>query len=74
MKYTIIELQNGVIGSNSWTYDESERDLAESKYHSLLAIAAVSSIPVHTVVMLTDVGYVLKLEHYEHPVISNEES
>lgn len=43
-----------------------EKNLAEQAYHSALAAAAVSSVDVHTVAMLDDVGAVVKRETYYH--------
>lgn len=64
MKYTVIELQNGVVGSNVWTYDALED--AESKYHSILAVAAKSSVAVHAAVILNDTGFSIRNQCYTH--------
>lgn len=46
--------------------------VAEQKYHTVLAAAAVSSVPCHSAVMLNESGEMLKHEFYVHEVISNE--
>lgn len=66
MKFTVIEIQNGVVGQNVWTYDNINE--AESKYHSALSLAAVSSVEVHAVALLNATGLCLKHEHYAHPI------
>ena len=66
MKFTVIEMQNGIVGGNVWTYDD--RNAAESKYHSVLAVAAVSAVENHTAVILTEDGVALAHESYKHPV------
>lgn len=66
MKYIVIEMQNGVVGANVWTYDN--RNAAESKYHSVLAVAAVSAVENHTAVLLTEDGVSLAHASYKHPV------
>lgn len=44
----------------------SDRNQAESKYHQILTAAAVSTVPKHGAVMLTDEGVRLKGECYIH--------
>lgn len=39
---------------------------AESKYHTVLAYAAVSAIPVHAAALLGSAGNVIKSECYRH--------
>ena len=39
---------------------------AEQKFHTILAAAAVSSVPTHSCVMLSDVGHEIKRETYYH--------
>lgn len=64
MKFTVIEMQNGVVGGNVWTYDNI--NAAEAKYHSILAVAATSSVAVHAAVLLNETGYCIKSEFYSH--------
>lgn len=44
----------------------SDRNTAEQKYHMILSAAAVSTVPKHGAVMLTDEGVRLKNECYIH--------
>ena len=70
-KYIILEVQSnadGTVGTIITTYDESEKDSAESKYHLILSSAAVSSLPRHTAFMLKDDGRIIRSECYEHPI------
>jgi hypothetical protein len=63
----IIEIQAGDTVAtlvNSYT----DRAQAESKYHQVLQAAAVSSVPIHSAVMLTNEGYYVKSESYNHEV------
>lgn len=66
MKFTVIEMQNGVVGANVWTY--TDRNAAESKYHYVLAAAAVSAVENHAAVLLTEDGLALSHASYKHPV------
>ena len=45
---------------------KTNRDEADSAYHSILASAAISSVTVHTVVMLDEHGNTVRREFYEH--------
>ena len=44
----------------------ADRSVAEQKYHQILAAASVSSVPVHSAVMLTGDGTRIKGETYRH--------
>lgn len=52
---------------------EKDWNQAESKFHSLCAVAAVSSVPKHTVVMIDEGGYVINAKCYEHGKEGEEE-
>lgn len=63
--YVVIEIQtsnNVATIVNAYT----ERSQAESKYHQILYAAALSTVPKHGAVMLTDEGERLKSECYRH--------
>ena len=67
--YIIIEMQvlNGtpaIPPISTW----QDRQAAESEFHRLCSIAAVSSVPLHTVMMVDTNGNTLRAEHYEHEV------
>ena len=67
--YIIMEVQVFPAGNISTpTYAYENLNSAESKYHSILSSAAVSSLPVHTAFMLTDGGQVLKSECFRHEI------
>ena len=69
--FIILETQTNANGTVSTIITQfSDKDQAESKYHQILASAAVSSLPKHTAFMLTDEGYVLKSECYRHETVT----
>lgn len=71
MKYIVIEIQNGIVGDgNKWTIDD--QNAAESKYYSVLAVAAISSVKTHAVALLNETGYCVMSKCYEHPEEVNE--
>ena len=39
---------------------------AESKYHQILAAAAISSVPIHACIIFDDHGYTKMSRFYEH--------
>lgn len=65
--FIVIEIQtsaNGAVSTLTWQYDSLNS--AEAKYHSVLAAAAVSSLPCHAAVVMTNAGTVVKSEFYRH--------
>lgn len=48
----------------------TDQKVAEQKYHTILAAAAVSSLPCHAAVMLDEKGRMIKSEFYTHEVVS----
>ena len=66
-KYIVIELQtnaDGTVGNLVTSHDS--RDAAESKYHTVLAAAAVSALPCHAATLLTSEGFPLEHKSYKH--------
>ena len=66
MKYLVIELQtntNGSVGNIVWAFDE--RNEAESKYHAVLASAAISGLPCHAACLLDNTGKLLDRKAFE---------
>ena len=69
--YILIEMQtnNGqtaLVQPRSYT----DRLRAESAYYTALSAAAVSSVQIHTVVLLDEHGNVVKSDYYEHGDVS----
>lgn len=67
MMYYVIELQTSTTGSVI-PFSFTDRDQAEAKYHSLLAVAATSTVPKHGAMLFNDDGFVIKSEVYNHVV------
>lgn len=66
-KYILIEIQtnaDGTVGNLVTAYDDVYS--AESAYHSVLASAAVSKLPMHAATLLGNDGGVMKWESYTH--------
>lgn len=63
-KYCVIEMQNGVVGNNAWNYDT--REDAEVKYYQVLSEVVKSPVAVHTVLLMTDEGFILDTKCYKH--------
>lgn len=65
--YLVIEMQkqsDGTIAQITTSY--IDRNTAEQKYHEILSFAAVSSVPIHTAVILSEEGNLIKKESYRH--------
>lgn len=71
--YIVMEIQNS--GSVATLIDQyADKNQAESKFHTVLSAAAVSAVPVHSAVLMTDDGIWLRSECYKHPAPAAEES
>ena len=64
--YIIVELQKNGDQVANLVYTYASRYEAESKYHPVLSAAAISTVEVHSAVMLTEEGYLIKNESYRH--------
>ena len=62
--YVVIEMQNGIVGNNAWTYDT--REDAEVKEYQVLSEVVKSPVAVHTVLLLSDEGFELDRKCYKH--------
>lgn len=70
--YIVIEMQNGQIGNNAWAYED--RASAEVKEYQVLSEVVKSPVAVHTVMLVTDEGFVLDCKCYKHDVQSEPEA
>ena len=62
--YTVIEMQNGIVGEHAWVYDT--RADAEVKEYQVLSEVVKSPVAIHTVLLMTDEGFVLDTKCYKH--------
>ena len=74
-QYYIIEIQKLVNGEYAhtvhWAYDNDEMQAilkAESKYHSVLADAAISEHPQHSATLIKSDGTCIMSQCYTHEV------
>ena len=65
--YIVMELQKSAEGvvSNLVTSHENLAE-AESKYYAILSAAAVSQIPVHSAVLVSEEGFPVRNQCYKH--------
>lgn len=67
--YAILEMQtNNKQTIVNTPITRATRDEAESVFHQTAMYAAISSVEVHTVVIINSEGTVVKKETYKHPV------
>lgn len=72
--YLVMEIQKSNKGQVAQLVtSHAERAEAEQKYHTVLAYASVSTCDVHSAVMLTDEGDMVKKETYYHGQPEEEE-
>ena len=70
--YLVVETQTtleGKITQISRSYDEKDKDNraeAEAAWHTILSVAAKSSVPYHGAIILDYKGAPVLYDHYEH--------
>lgn len=70
VKFIVLEIQtnsDGTVGTLINSYDN--RADAESKYHLVLSAAALSQLPLHACVMMTNDGQVINRHHYGNIIV-----
>lgn len=73
-KYLVTEIQvwdTGAVSNPTYAYDDEYSAIA--KYHSILAAAAVSSLPVHSALMFMEDGQPLRFESFTHEIETDTE-
>ena len=66
-RYVVIEIRtndDGTISNTVTSFEFTDREHAENKYHSVLAAAAISEKPIHSCVLMTAEGHVLDYTRY----------
>ena len=64
--YIVIELQTSNGTTAHIVTHHATREEAESKYHTVLAAAAVSNVEIHAATILTAEGFQLMYQCYKH--------
>ena len=65
--YIVIEIQTDSSGKvSTLVYQFTDRLQADAKFHTILAAAAVSALPIHAAVIMTNTGTMVKSEFYRH--------
>lgn len=72
MNYIVNELQTvgGTTAVLTNTY--TDKNQAESSFHNILKYAALSQVEIHSAVMLTEDGRLVRQECYRHPRVAEE--
>lgn len=66
MNYIVIEMQTTNGTTAVLTTVKSNINEAEQQYHTVLAAAAVSQVPLHSASMLNERGQLIKYELFDH--------
>lgn len=66
--YIVTELQTNGETTAVLNYTYTDKNVAYQKYHTILAAAAVSSIEIHTALIMNEYGLVEARETFEHIV------
>lgn len=73
MNYLVIEQQTTNGTTAVITTVKSNINEAEQQYHTVLAAAAVSQVPLHSASMLNERGQLIKYELFDHTEPEPEE-
>lgn len=75
MTYIVLEIQtNNGVAAIVPPLAYTDRNAAESKFHTILSAAAVSQNEEHAAIMITSDGRLLRNECYRHEPASEEEN
>ena len=64
--FYVIEIQTQAETGAVIPFSFVDRNQAEAKYHTLLAVCATSSVPKHGAMLFNDDGFIIKSEVYNH--------
>ncbi len=64
--YIIIEMQTTNNTTSILADAYADVNIAYQKYYTVLAAAAVSNVPIHTAMMVTDSGLLMKTDSFKH--------
>lgn len=70
--YIIVEIQKTGDQVATLVNTAATINQAESVYHQILAAAAISQVPLHSAILMTDAGTPLRYESYSHEVQAAE--
>ena len=72
-KYIVVEIQTSADGTVSTLIDSfNNLDAAYNKYYTILAYAAISTVPKHSAMILTTNGQVWESKYFDHPLLEEE--
>ena len=67
--FIVFEIQTNTDGSvGTLVSSFADQNQAESAYHQVLTSAAVSALPKHACVLMTEEGFNIKTECYTHAI------
>lgn len=68
----IIEIQKDENSATNITELFTDISQAKSRYHQILAVAAISSVPEHSVILVSEEGNFMLHEKYIHEIEEEE--
>jgi len=74
MTYIVIEIQKNANGAVSTLVNAFEsKNAADNKFHLVMAAAAISNLPKHSCIMITEDGSPIRYDSYTHEPEPEEE-
>ena len=67
MIYVVLEIQSdgNTASVLPWTFKDDYNG-AQAKFHAVCSVAAISSVPIHTCMIVTDSGEVMEVKRFYH--------
>lgn len=69
-KYVVVEMQTQADGTVSvLTNSFDNLDAAYNKYYTVLAYAAISTLPRHSACLIDNTGFLQESKYFDHPLL-----
>lgn len=64
--YIVLEMQTNGETTSLLSNTYTDKNVAESKYHTILAAASTSDVEIHSAAIMDEYGILLRSEYYKH--------
>ena len=72
-KYIVLEIQTNADGTVAMLTDSFPTiEAAYNKYYTVLAYAAISTLPRHSACLIDNTGFLQESKYFEHPLLEEE--
>lgn len=64
--YVVLEMQTNGKTTSLLSDTYADKNVAENKYHTILATASTSDVEIHSAAIMDEYGTLLRSEYYKH--------